>query len=51
MPKSFVVVVDTSVLVSGFLTAGPTKEILELASLGHYGGIRILSVRAFLGKS
>ena len=37
MPKSFaVVVVDTSVLVSAFLTAGPTKQVLELARQGKF---------------
>jgi putative PIN family toxin of toxin-antitoxin system len=36
MPKSSVVVVDTSVLVSGFLTAGPTKQVLELARQGEF---------------
>ena len=37
MPKSFaVVVVDTSVLVSAFLTAGPTKQVLALAGQGEF---------------
>jgi predicted nucleic acid-binding protein len=36
MPKSFVVVVDTSALVSGFLTAGPAKQVLELAEQGEF---------------
>jgi uncharacterized protein len=37
MPKSFaVIVVDTSVLVSAFLTAGPTKQVLELARRGEF---------------
>jgi uncharacterized protein len=36
MPKNFVVVVDTSVLVSGFLTAGPAKQVLELAEHGEF---------------
>jgi uncharacterized protein len=37
MPKSFaVVVVDTSVLVSAFLTAGPTRQVLVLARQGEF---------------
>ena len=37
MPKSFaVVVVDTSVLVSAFLTAGPTGQVLALARQGEF---------------
>jgi uncharacterized protein len=37
MPKSFaVVVVDTSVLVSAFLTAGPTEQVLELARQAEF---------------
>ena len=37
MPKSFaVVVVDTSVLINAFLTAGPTKQALKLARQGEF---------------
>ena len=37
MPKSFaVVVVDTSVLISAFLTAGPTRQALKLARQGEF---------------